>query len=366
MDREKKIIKVSIMGIVVNIILVIFKAIVGLLANSIAIILDAINNLSDALSSIITIIGTKLSNKKPNKKHPYGYGRIEYFSSVIIAILVFTAGITSLKESFEKIVSPVKADYTIFSIIIIVVAVFVKFFFGKYVKKQGETLHSGSLVASGTDAIGDSILSSSTILCAIISLVFKLNLEGYVGFIISLMIIKSAFEIFKETIDEIIGVRIDSSITDSLKHKINAYEGVLGVFDITIHNYGPNKLIGTAHIQVADDLTAKDIHKLTRQMTYDIYYKDGIIMTFGIYATNDTGFSGEVKNYILPIIRKYKSIIQIHGFFIDEEVKMISFDLIFNFEEKNINGIIEEIKNEIKQKYPEYEVKIIIDVDFSD
>ena len=155
MDRNKKIIKVSIFGIIVNVILAGFKALVGLLANSIAIILDAVNNLSDALSSIITIIGTKLSTKRPNKKHPFGYGRIEHFSSIIIAILVLFAGITSFKESLDKIINPEKAEYSIITLIIIVVAVFVKFFFGRYVKSEGEKLNSGSLVASGTDAISD-------------------------------------------------------------------------------------------------------------------------------------------------------------------------------------------------------------------
>ena len=184
MERNKTIIKTSIQGIIVNVILVIFKAEIGLIVNSIAIILDAVNNLSDALSSIITIIGTKLSSKRPDKKHPYGYGRIEYFSSVIIAVIVLVAGLTSLKESIEKIIHPEPAAYSVISLVIVIVAVFVKFFFGRYVKKQGEKLNSGSLVASGTDAISDSILSLSTFVAAIISMSFHISLEGYLGVII--------------------------------------------------------------------------------------------------------------------------------------------------------------------------------------
>ena len=213
MDRDKKIIKVSIFGIIVNIILVIFKAVIGLIVNSIAIILDAVNNLSDALSSIITIIGTKLSSNRPDKKHPYGYGRIEYFSSVIIAVIVLVAGLTSLKESIEKIIHPEPAAYSVISLVIVIVAVFVKFFFGRYVKKQGEKLNSGSLVASGTDAISDSILSLSTFVAAIISMSFHISLEGYLGVIISLFILKSAYEILKETVNDMIGVRADSETT---------------------------------------------------------------------------------------------------------------------------------------------------------
>ena len=220
MNRNNHIIKISIQGIVVNFILVIFKSIVGLLANSIAIILDAINNLSDALSSIITIIGTKLSEKRPDKKHPFGYGRIEYFSSIIIAIIVMIAGLTSFKESFDKIINPTKSDYSIISIIIIVVAVLVKLFFGKYVKKQGEKLNSGSLIASGMDAISDSVLSFSTLIAIIVSLLFNISLEGYLGTIISIVILKSALEILKDTIDNMIGVRSESELTNKIKKTI--------------------------------------------------------------------------------------------------------------------------------------------------
>lgn len=142
MDRDKIIIKTSVKGIIVNIILVIFKAIVGLIANSIAIILDAVNNLSDALSSIITIIGTKLAGKAPDKEHPYGHGRIEYIASAVIAIIVLVAGLTAIKESTEKIVNPEEANYSVAALIIIAVAVVVKFVFGRYVKKIGKDINS--------------------------------------------------------------------------------------------------------------------------------------------------------------------------------------------------------------------------------
>ena len=201
MERNKVIIKTSVIGIVTNIILVVFKATVGLIVNSIAIVLDAVNNLSDAISSIITIIGTKLAGRKPDKEHPYGHGRIEYFASLIIAIIVFVAGATSGKESIEKIIHPVKADYTVISLIIIIVAVIIKFFLGRHVKKVGEKIDSQSLIASGTDAFMDAILSFSTLVAAVISLIWGISLEGYLGFIISVIIVKSSFDIIKETLN---------------------------------------------------------------------------------------------------------------------------------------------------------------------
>ena len=366
MDRNKQIVKVSIQGIIVNIILVIFKSIVGLIANSIVIILDAVNNLSDALSSIITIIGTKLSEKRPNKKHPFGYGRVEYFSSVIIAVIVLLAGLTSFKESISKIIKPELAEYSTVTIVIIIVAVIVKFIFGKYVKKQGEKLNSGSLIASGTDAISDSVLSFSTLIAIIVSLIWHISLEGYLGLIISVMIIKSAIEILKETVNDMLGVRADNELINKIKKIINSHKEVIGVYDLTLHNYGPNKIIATAHIQLNDNLNVRDIHRLTRRIEIEIYSKYGIILTLGVYASNDSKEYNEIKKYIKNILKKYKNVIQIHGFYVDEEINLISFDLIFDFDEENPEKCTDEITKQLKEKYPNYNFSIIIDADISD
>ena len=179
MSRQDKIVKTSIIGIVVNLILVAFKATIGILVNSIAITLDAVNNLT--LSSIITIIGTKLAGRAPDKNHPYGYGRIEYFSSVIIAAIVLWAGITALMESWPKIFNPDVTSYNTVSLVIIAVAVVVKFALGKYVKNVGENINSQALVASGSDAFFDAILSLSTLIAAIISIFWHISLEGILG-----------------------------------------------------------------------------------------------------------------------------------------------------------------------------------------
>lgn len=366
MERTKEIVKISIQGIVVNILLVIFKSIIGFISNSIAIILDAVNNLSDVLSSVITIVGTALANKKPDKEHPYGHGRAEYFASVIIGVIVLLAGVTSFKESIIKIIKPEKANYTTISLVVVIVAIFVKFFFGTYVKNKGKKLNSGSLVASGVDAISDSFLSTGTLIAAIISLIFNLSLEGYFGLIISTFILKTSIEILKETIDDMLGVRADSELTKKLRKKIISYDKVEGVYDLTLHNYGPSKIIGTANIQVNDNITAKEIHRITRRIIVDIFNEYGIILTIGIYASNDTGKNSEIKKYLMSLAKKYKNLMQVHGFYVDEEINMISFDVIFNFDEENPYFIIEEIKDKLKEKYPKYEYNVILDTDFSD
>jgi len=167
-NRDKVIVRTSIIGILVNVLLAAFKAVIGVMSNSIAVILDAVNNLSDALSSIITIVGTKLAGKLPDRKHPLGYGRIEYLSAMIVSGIVLYAGITAAVESVKKIIEPQTPEYSVTSIVIIAVAVIVKIGLGKYVKGQGEKVNSGALVASGADALFDAVLSASVLACALI------------------------------------------------------------------------------------------------------------------------------------------------------------------------------------------------------
>lgn len=365
MDRKKIIIKTSILGIIVNIVLVAFKAVIGLIVNSIAIILDAVNNFTDALSSIITIIGTKLANKQPDKKHPYGHGRIEYFTSVIIAAIILFAGVTAIKESIEKIIHPDASDYSIASLIIIAVAVLVKIVFGRYVKKKGEQVNSQSLVASGEDALMDAVLSSATLVAAIINYIWKLSLEGYLGVIIGLFIIKAAIEILKEAVDSILGVRADSDLTKKLKDTINEFEDVQGVYDLNLHNYGPSSIIASAHIQVRNDMTAEEIHILTREIEYKIYAEFGIALTLGIYAANDEGEYGEIKKELEEIIKNDDKILQVHGFYVDKK-NNVYFDLIIDFEVEDRLKLRDEIISRLKDKYPNYNYNVIIDSDVTD
>lgn len=365
-SREKEIIKASAIGITMNVFLVIFKALVGFLSNSIAIILDAVNNLSDTISAIVTIVGTKLSAKAPDREHPFGHGRIEYFSAIIISSIVLWAGIGAFRESVIRIINPIKATYSIYTLAVIIVAIIVKFFFGKYAKKVGKSINSQSLVATGADAYMDSVLSFSTLICGLMSMFLDYSIEGYVGVIISIMILKSAISILQETLDVMIGSRPDSTLTKTLKDKINSYNGVQGTNDLMLHSYGPNRLYGSAHITVNDSMTARDIHGLTRMISEDILDEFGIVITLGVYALNENEEINSIKQDIEKIVKEYKEIIEIHGFYINEQIKRVSFDLIFDFSCKDPERIKAEIKKKIKEKYPEYRSHVLIDSDVSD
>lgn len=367
MGRIKEVIKVSFVGIFVNLVLVIFKAIVGFFSGSIAITMDAINNLSDAISSIITMLGMYLSNKAPNKKHPYGYGKIEYVTSLLISMIIIYTGILAFKESFIKIFNPVIASYTNVMFVIIFIGVATKLVLGKYYIKKGKKLNSDALSASGIDAIMDAVISLSTLIGALITYFFGFSIDGILGVIISILILKYGIEILMESFNNIIGKRIDNEFTKKIKESINKYEEVYGTYDLILNQYGPEKIIGATSIEVSDKLTAKQIHLLTRKISQEIFENYGVILTIGIYASNeDDEESAKIKNYIIEILKEYENVSQIHGYYIDTETNTISFDLIFDFVEKNSVNIKNEIIDRIKTKYPKYSFNVIIDNDFSD
>ena len=366
--REKVVIKTSVVSIISNIVLAGFKAFVGLLANSIAIISDAVNNLSDALSSIITIVGTKLAGKPPDKKHPYGYGRIEYMTSLIVSGIVLYAGITAFVESVKKIIHPEVADYSTITLIILIAGIIVKFILGIYVKKKGKEVNSDSLVASGSDAFNDAILSISVLASAIIYMLFNISLEAYVGVLLAIFIIRAGLELIKESVDNMLGVRIESSLAKSIKRDITKEKDIQGAYDLTLHDYGPDRYSGSVHIEVSDTLTASDIDRLSRKITKMISEKYGVILhTVGVYSVNTKDKDViNAKKEISKIVFAHKGILQMHGFYIDFKDKFISFDIIVDFKIKNREEVYKEIYDEIQNKYKDYKINITLDIDMSD
>ena len=366
-QREKTIVKTSVIGILTNLLLVGFKAFVGLVSNSIAVILDAVNNLSDALSSVVTIIGAKLGAKQPDKKHPLGYGRIEYLSSMIVAALVLYAGITSLVESVKKIIRPEAADYGKISIIIISVAIVVKLVLGLFVRKQGKRVSSGALVASGSDALFDAVLSGSVLASAIVYLIWGISLEAYVGVIIAGFIIKAGIEMMIETLNDIIGKREDRETTLELKRIICEEEDVLGAYDVTLFNYGPNRNYGSVHIELPDTMSVDDVDRITRRIQGDVYSRTGIILTgIGVYSHNTSDdTAAQMRNAIQKTVMSHDWALQMHGFYVDTEKKTIRFDAVLSFDVDR-NEALKTLYGEVSAVYPDYEVMIVPDVDVAD
>ena len=368
LTREQTIIRTSVIGIIANILLAAFKAGVGLLSHSIAILLDAVNNLSDALSSVITILGTKLAGKQPDKKHPFGYGRIEYLSAAIISVIVLYAGISSLVESVKKVIHPEQADYSAVTLVIIAVAVAVKLVLGRFVKSTGEKVNSDSLIASGSDAMFDSIISASTLLAAVIFIAAKVSLEAYLGVIISIIIIKSGIEMLRDTLSKILGERVDGGLTRAIKKTVCEADGVQGAYDLILHDFGPDKYLASVHIEVPDTFTADRIDSITRQIQNSVYAAHRVIMTtVGIYSVNTKNdAAAAMLQEIRSLVMSHDHILQMHGFYVNEAEKTVTFDIVIDFTEGQKKELYSRICDELQQRYPDYSFVITMDTDISD
>ena len=367
MDRSREIIRTSVIGIVANVLLASFKAVVGLLAHSVAVVLDAVNNLSDALSSVITIIGTKLSMRPADSEHPFGYGRVEYFSAIIIAVIVLTTGITSLVESVKKIIHPTAPDYTTVTLIVIIVAILTKLALGWYVRKKGKQLDSDALVASGSDALFDAVITLATLISAGVMLIWNVSLDGYLGALISLVIIKAGIEMLASPINQLLGAQAPPDLIRQIKTDVGGMDPVQGVFDIILHGYGPNLSIGSLHIGVPDTLTAHEIHGLTRKITEQMLTKYGIIMTVGVYsvATGDDS-EAELQRKVIQTLTRQEHILQVHGFYYDKAANCASIDVVPDRTVTDDAAFIALLSDQLKAAVPEVPVSVFIDHNYSD
>ncbi|WP_407427724.1 cation diffusion facilitator family transporter [Treponema sp.] len=368
-SRETIIIRTSIIGILANIALASFKAFAGLFSHSIAIILDAVNNLTDALSSLVTIIGTKLAGKPADKQHPFGHGRAEYLSAMVISVIILYAGFTSLVESVKKIISPQTPDYSKSTLIVVSAAIIIKFLLGIFVKATGKKVNSDSLTASGQDAFMDSMISLTTFIAAIVFIYFNISLESYLGLLISFVILKSGFETLRETLSKILGERINAEISHSVKKTITSVEPEInGAFDLVLNNYGPDKHLGSVHIEIPDTWTADKIDMVSRKITQTVYEKHNIIVTaVGIYSINTKHNSAaQIREKVWNIVHEHKDILQMHGFFIDEANKIMRFDIIVSFDSPDMHIMYNHVVDDVKQAFPDYDIQVQFDFDISD
>lgn len=365
MNREKSIIQVSIVGIVTNIILVGLKMLVGVIAGSIAIILDAVNNLTDILSSVVTIVGAKFASKQPDAGHPYGHGRSEYISALMVGLIILFTGLMALLEALPKMFHPELADYSWATIVVVILAIFTKLALGIYVRQSGKRYNSSSLAASGIDALFDALISLATLVGIIVTMLFQISIDGLLGVIISLFIMRTSAEIILQATGDILGRTADRGLMQKIKAEICEFAGVKNAYDLMLHNYGPADLIGSVQIEVPDHMTAKEIHRLILKISNRIYAKFGIMLTISIYAESvDQPEKREMKEFLTKLLKNYPEVHQMHGFYVDDEENLVTFDLVISerFSEKVKRNIIRAMQKE----YPGYKYFVTLDPDFGD
>ena len=366
--RNKKIIKTSIIGIIANFILAIFKVVVGFLSGSIAIILDAVNNLSDTLSSIVTIVGVKFANRAPDKNHPLGHGRFEYLGAAIIATVISYIGFTAIFESIGKIINPNEVNYTFITFLVVSVSVIIKILLGCYYKKIAKQVDSDSLKNSGFDAMMDALISAATIVAGFIYVIWGISIEAYLATLISVFIIYSGFKMLRESFSVILGERVDSDLSRRIKQAICEIDGVYGAYDLLIHDYGTGRSYASVNIDVLDTLSVVEVDDISREVRRLVGQRFRIyVSSVGIFPINTKDkHTVEVRNNIKAMMLMNDHIRQIHGFRIDEKAKEITFDVVIDFSVKDQNALRRRIIKELKRVYPDYHFVISIDLDFSD
>lgn len=364
-DREHEIVKASIYGIAGNLLLVAFKMAVGFLSHSIAIILDGVNNATDALSSIVTIVGTKLAGRRPDRRHPFGYGRVEYLTSVVIAAIILAAGLISLRESVVKIIHPGTPSYSALTIAVIVVAILAKVVIGIMFKRFGAKTRCEALTASAVDSNYDAVLSAGTLVVAAAQNFWGLNIDGAVGLVISLVVCKAGIEVLRDALGPIIGLPEDKKLVASIAAYVNGFPEVRGTYDIVLDNFGPNEVLGALHIEVDDDMTARQIHELTRKISEGLSDKFHILVTVGIYAANSKGQFAAMRKTLREIADRDPDILQVHGFYGDTDDHTVYFDLMVDFKADG-PAVRERVVRQLADQYPGYRFDVVIDADYED
>ena len=367
-SRDSIIVRTSILGIAANLFLAAFKAAAGLLSGSIAVVLDAVNNLSDAASSVITIVGTKLAARQPDKKHPFGYGRIEYLSAMIISVIVLYAGITSLTESVKAILHPEAPDYSPLTLVIIAVGVVVKILLGRHVKAVGQRVNSDSLVASGEDARLDAVISASTLAAAVIYLLFSVSLEAWLGAVISLVIIRSGVGMLRDTLSQILGERAEASLAREIRQTVCSFPEVQGAYDLILNNYGPDSFNGSIHIEVADTMTADRLDALIRSITGEVYARHNIILTaIGIYAVNTQDKeAAALQREVYRITLANPHVREIHGFYYDRDERTMRMDIVVSLDAPDRPAVVAEVCKALSAAYPDITPHLTLDTDFAE
>ncbi len=302
----------SIAGIGFNAVLFVCKALVGLLSGSVSIFADAVNNLSDAGGNIISLFGFKLAAKPADIEHPYGHGRYEYLSGLIVAVIVMVIGVELFKTSFEKIISPAPVSFGIPAALVLVISILMKFYMASFNQSVGEKINSGALIAASVDARNDVITTSAVLMANLLSVLIGFNFDGWAGFAVALYIIYSGFGLIKDTIDPLLGSAPDPTFVTYIHNAIMSYDGVLGTHDLMVHNYGPGRVFISAHVEMAAELDPLQSHD-TIDNIEQRFLEEGIVcvLHYDPIVTNDPNLD-DMRNWIARRVRSIDPRLTIH------------------------------------------------------
>ena len=356
--RNKYAMLSSITGIILNILLSIFKLIVGLISNSISIVSDAVNNITDAGSSVVTMIGFKMSQKKVDKNHPWGHGRMEYISAFIVDILIILVGFELLRTSIEKIFNPELPLIGNVTIIILVASILAKLWLFFFYKKIAKTIDSAAIKGNAYDSISDVISTTAVLISAIVARVFEISIDGYISFLVSIFILYTGAKAIKEIIDILLGSSPDPEFVKEIEEFVKNYDLVVGIHDMMIHDYGPGRKIISFHAEVPADINIGKAHDVIDRIEQDIFEKYNCITTIHMdpIVVDDEEINS-MKKTTEEIVKSINKEFSIHDFRLTDGGERINliFDLVIpregEFDKEQIRKEVQEKIHKINNKY---------------
>lgn len=358
----------SIVGIICNLILSIIKITVGVISSSVSIMADGFNNLSDMASSLITMIGIKLANMPADKEHPFGHGRMEYLSALVVAFMVMLVGAQFIKSSVDRILNPTKVSFEIIPFILLLISLILKLWLSRFNKYVGEKINSSALKAASVDALGDVFTSSCVIISFLASKFTTIPIDGYVGVLVSLAILYAGYSLVKDTISPLLGEAPDEELVKAIKQGVLSYDNIIGVHDLIIHNYGVGKCMASIHAEIPSNIDLVTIHEIIDTAEREISQKLNIYLVIHMdpMCIHDEKINA-IKGDVQKILFKYEQIKSMHDFRITEGKNQtnIIFDIEVNFDEVNTVEKEEELRKnleeDIKKLNPLYNCIITID-----
>ena len=364
-SREKVIARTSLLGIVTNVLVASVKVLIGILASSIAIISEGVNNATDVLSSVITLVGAKLAGKKPDKKHPFGYGRVEYLTSFIIAVVILVTGVELLISSVKLIFEPAELEVSYLSLGIIISAALIKLALGLYTIKKGKSVNSGSLIALGTDSCNDCIMSAVTIVSTLIFLIFHFSVDAYAGIITSLFILKAGFDIIKDNVGDLLGRTGEGELAAEIYKEIRATEGIIEAADMILHNYGPDKFSGSVNVEMDHEKTVGEIYHILHELQLRIMHEKNVVMVFGVYAVDvDHEEVKEIRENVTKFVEERDHVNSFHALYLEPDTRKIFVDLVVDYDLKDWNALRKDFAAYMETLYPDRPLELVIETEY--
>lgn len=357
-------------GIISNIILFFLKISIGLYLNSIAVMADAFNNLSDVGSSVVTIFGFMMSGKPADKEHPFGHGRFEYIAAMVVSFMVMLVGFEFVQSSINKIINPDVLKFDIFTFILLLSSIVVKIWLAFFNRKIGRTIGSKVMEATAFDSLSDVIATSVVALSLVASRWIAVPIDGYIGLAVSVFILYNGFNLTKETLNPLLGAAPDEELVKAIMDKTLSYKGIIGIHDLIVHNYGPGRIVASIHAEIPYNMDIMEAHDIIDLAEQEISEELGLHLVIHMDPINtDDEVVQNAKAQVIDILKDFPQDLSIHDFRVvgKEKHMNVIFDMVvpYGFKEKDEKVLVEEVKQAIKKRHPNYDAIITIDRQYS-